>query len=72
MVAALCQAARASSLAVAGQPSCLTEIRFGSALTQLYRFLRNERFDNRLLAEQLLRLPGSHLGPLLPALDGTA
>jgi hypothetical protein len=46
LVAALCQAAQASSFAVAGQLSCLTDVQFGSALTRLYRFLRNERFDN--------------------------
>ncbi len=56
LVAALCRAAQASSFAIAGQPSSLTEVQFGSALTRLYRFLRNERFDNWLLTEQLLRL----------------
>jgi hypothetical protein len=39
-------AAQASSFAIAGQLSCLTEVQFGSALTRLYRFLRNPRFDN--------------------------
>ncbi len=58
LVAALCQAAQASSFAIAGQLSCLTEVQFGSALTRLYRFLRNERFDNWLLTEQMLRLLG--------------
>jgi len=72
LVAALCQAAQASSFAIAGQLSCLTEVQFGSALTRLYRFLRNDRFDNWLLTEQLLRLLGAAPGPLLLALDWTS
>jgi hypothetical protein len=72
VVAALCQAAQASSFAIAGQLSCLTEVQFGSALTRLYRFLRNDRFDNWLLTEQMLRLLGGRRGPLLLALDWTA
>ena len=72
LVAALCQAAQASSFAIAGQLSCLTEVQLGSALTRLYRFLRNERFDNWLLTEQLLRLLGGRRKRLLLALDWTA
>lgn len=72
VVAALCQAAQASSFAIAGQLSCLTEVQFGSALTRLYRFLRNPRFDNWLLTEQLLRLLGREQKHLLLALDWTA
>lgn len=74
LVAALCQAAQASSFAIAGQLSCLTEVQFGSALTRLYRFLRNKRFDNWLLTEQLLRLVGKDQKRLLLALllDGVA
>jgi Transposase DDE domain len=72
LVAALCQAAQASSFAIAGQLSCLTNVRLGSALTRLYRFLRNERFDNWLLTEQLLRLLGGRSRTLLLALDWTA
>ena len=71
LVAALCQAAQASSFAIAGQLSCLTEVQFGSALTRFYRFLRNERFDNWLLTEQLLRLLGEEQKHLLLALDWT-
>jgi hypothetical protein len=71
LVAALCQAAQASSFSIAGQLSCLTEVQFGSALTRLYRFLRNERFDNWLLTEQLLRLLGKEQKHLLLALDWT-
>jgi Transposase DDE domain len=69
IVAALCQAAQASSFAIAGQLSCLTEVKLGSALTRLYRFLRNGRFDNWLLAGQLLRLTAPPAGRLLLALD---
>jgi hypothetical protein len=71
LVIALCQAAQASSFAIAGQLSCLTEVQFGSALTRLYRFLRNERFDNWLLTEQMLRLLGKPQNSLLLALDWT-
>jgi hypothetical protein len=72
LVAALCQAAQASSFAIAGQLSCLTDVQLGSALNRLYRFLRNDRFDDWLLTEQLLRLLGRRPGPLLLALDWTA
>ncbi len=71
VVAALCQAAQASSFAIAGQLSCLTDVQLGSALTRLYRFLRNDRFDNWLLTEQMLRLLGGRPGPVLLALDWT-
>lgn len=71
VVAALCQAAQASSFAIAGQLSCLTDVQLGSALTRLYRFLRNPRFDDWLLTEQMLRLLGRRPGPLLLALDWT-
>lgn len=71
LVAALCQAAQASSFAIAGQLSCLTEVQFGSALTRLYRFLRNPRFDNWLLTEQMLGLLGKDQKLLLLALDWT-
>src|SRR5215212_9054639 len=72
LIAALCQAAQASSFAIAGQLSCLTEVQFGSALNRLYRFLRNDRFDNWLLTEQMLRLMAQPSGRLLLALDWTA
>jgi hypothetical protein len=71
VVAALCQAAQASSFAIAGQLSCLTDVQLGSALTRLYRFLRNPRFDNWLLTEQMLRLMAPPTGSLLLALDWT-
>lgn len=71
LVAALCQCAQASSFAIAGQLSCLTDVQLGSALTRLYPFLRNPRFDNWLLTEQLLRLPGQEHKHLLLALDWT-
>ena len=72
LVAALCQTAQASSFAIAGQLACLTEVQFGSALTRLYRFLRNERFDNWLLTERLLHLLAQPNKSLLLALDWTA
>jgi DDE family transposase len=72
LVAALCQAAQASSFAIAGQLSCLTGVQFGSALTRLYRFLRNERFDNWLLTERMLHLLNQPNNSLLLALDWTA
>src|SRR2546423_10909149 len=71
LVAALCQAAQASSFAIAGQLSSLTEVQLGSALTRLYRFLRNERFDNWLLTERLLHLLAQPNKSLLLALDWT-
>jgi hypothetical protein len=71
VIVALCQCAQASSFAIAGQLSCLSDVQLGSALTRLYRFLRNARFDNWLLTEQMLRLLGGRSGPLLLALDWT-
>jgi hypothetical protein len=71
LVAAICQAAQASSFAIAGQLACLTEVQFGSALTRLYRFLRNDRFDNWLLTERLLKLLAQPNHSLLLALDWT-
>ncbi len=64
-MAALSQSVQASSFAIAGQLSCLTEVQFGSALTRLYRFLRNERFDNWLLTEQMLAVRFSHTSRLI-------
>ncbi len=71
LVAALCQAAQASSFAIAGQLSALTEVQLGSALTRLYRFLRNERFDNWLLTERMLWMLAQPNKSLLLALDWT-
>jgi hypothetical protein len=72
LVAALCQAAQASSFAIAGQLSALTEVQFGSALTRLYRFLGNERFDNWLLTQRMLKLLAQPDKSLLLALDWTS
>jgi hypothetical protein len=72
LVVALCQAAQASGFAIAGQLACLAEVQFGSALTRLYRFLRNERFDNWLLTERMLHLLARPDKSLLLALRGTA
>nr|MDQ3804303.1 hypothetical protein [Acidobacteriota bacterium] len=71
VVAALCQCAQASSFAIAGQLACLSDVQLGSALNRLYRFLRNDRFDDWLLTEQMLRLLGRRPGPVLLALDWT-
>jgi hypothetical protein len=71
VVAALCQAAQASSFAIAGQLSCLTSVQLGSALTRLYRFLCNERFDNWLLTERMLGVLAQPDKSLLLALDWT-
>ncbi|HEX8149784.1 MAG TPA: hypothetical protein VF591_21570 [Pyrinomonadaceae bacterium] len=71
IVAALCQAAQASSFAIAGQPSCLSGVQLGSALNRLYRSLRNDRFDDWSLTEQVLRLLGRGPGPPLLAPDWT-
>src|SRR2546430_3792944 len=71
LIAALCQAAQASSFAIAGQLSALTDIQLGSALTRLYRFLRNERFDNWLLTERMLAVLAQPKKSLLLALDWT-
>jgi hypothetical protein len=72
LIAALCHAAQASSFAIAGQLSALTDIQLGSALTRLYRFLRNERFDNWLLTERMLAVLAQPKKSLLLALDWTA
>jgi len=53
LISALCQAAQANSFAIASEPASQTEIQMGSALNRLYRFLRNEGFDNWLLTERL-------------------
>jgi Transposase DDE domain len=71
LVAAICQASQASSFAIAGQLSALTEVQLGSALTRLYRFLRNQRFDNWLLTERMLALHARPKTSLLLALDWT-
>ncbi len=49
LVSSLCHASQASSFAIAGQLSSLSHVQFGSALNRLYRFLRNELFDDWLL-----------------------
>lgn len=56
IVSAICEAAQANSFAIAAALSNQSEIQLGSALNRLYRFLRNERFDNWLLTERLLSL----------------
>src|ERR1043166_4944053 len=58
LIAALCQAAQASSFAIAGQLACLMQVQLGSALTLLSRSLRSPRFATWLLTEQMLRRLG--------------
>lgn len=71
IVSSLCQASQASSFAIAGQLSSLSDVQFGSALNRLYRFLRNESFDNWLLTQQLLVLLGGEEKKVLVCLDWT-
>ena len=54
IVSALLEAAQANSFAIASELAQQSEIQLGSAVNRFYRFLRNERFDDWLLTEQLL------------------
>lgn len=71
VVISLCQASQASSFAIAGELSCLSDVQFGSALNRLYRFLRNKLFDNWVLTEQLLAVLSGENKRVLLALDWT-
>ena len=53
IVSALLEAAQANSFAIASELANQSEIQLGSAINRFYRFLRNERFDDWLLTEQL-------------------
>lgn len=53
VVSALLEAAQANSFAIASQLASQSEISLPSAVTRLYRFLPNERFDNCLFTERL-------------------
>lgn len=72
LIVALCGCAQASSFAIAASLSNLTTVEFGSALTRLYRFLRNSRFDDWRLTEQLLAVCGGSEQRVVLALDWTA
>ncbi|MFN2455656.1 MAG: transposase [Pyrinomonadaceae bacterium] len=71
LIVSLCGCAQASSFAIAARLSNLTQVEFGSALTRLYRFLRNTRFDDWLLSEQLLSVCGGRERRIVLALDWT-
>jgi len=53
VVSAILEAAQANSFAIASELAQQSEIQLGSAVNRFYRFLRNERFDDWLLTEQL-------------------
>ncbi len=54
VLAALLEAAEANSFQIAARLSAQSGVTLPSAINRFYRFLRNERFDNRLLTERLL------------------
>jgi hypothetical protein len=56
IISALLEVAQANSFAIASELANQSEIQLDSAVNRFYRFLRNERFDDWLLTEQLLRL----------------
>ncbi len=70
VIAAIAEGAQAASLAIAGHLAVGLGIQLGSALTRVYRLLRNPRIDDQLLTAQLLRLLGGGRR-LLIALDWT-
>jgi hypothetical protein len=53
VVSAILEAAQANSFAIASELAQQSEIQLASAVNRFYRFLRNERFDDWLLTEQL-------------------
>jgi len=53
VVSALLEAAQANSFAIASELAQQSEIQLASAVNRFYRFLRNERFDDWFLTEQL-------------------
>ena len=56
IITALCEAGAANSFQIAGRISVNKQIQLQSALNKLYRFLKNPRFDDWLLSEQLFSL----------------
>ena len=54
IISAILEAAQANSFAIASELAQQSEIGLASAINRFYRFLRNERFDDWLLTEQLL------------------
>lgn len=53
VLAALLEAAQANTFLIASSLAAQSQIGFPSAVNRFYRFLRNDRFDNWLLTEQL-------------------
>lgn len=56
IIVALCEAGTANSFQIAGRISANQEIQLQSALNKFYRFLKNARFSDWLLTEQLFSL----------------
>ena len=56
IILGLCEAGAANSFLIAGKISAKSGIQLQSALNKLYRFLKNPRFDDWLLSEQLFGL----------------
>lgn len=71
IIVALCEAGAANSFSIAGRISANQEIQLQSALNKLYRFLKNPRFSDWLLTEQLFSLFAERKRILL-SLDWTA
>ncbi len=71
IVSALLEAAQANSFAIASVLAAQSTIGLPSAVNRLYRFLRNERFDNWLLSEQLFAFFAERK-PIVVCLDWTA
>lgn len=71
VIAAIAEVAQATSLSVATQLACQLHIQLGSALTRLYRLLRNPRIDDAVLSVQLLQLLSQGQERLVLALDWT-
>ncbi|GBC84052.1 hypothetical protein HRbin11_00473 [bacterium HR11] len=70
VIAAIAEAAQATSLAVAGHLAVRLGIQLGRAWNRLDRLLRNPRIDDQVLTAQRLRLLGAGRR-LRIALDGT-
>lgn len=71
IVSALLETAEANSFAIASELAQQNQIQLGSAVNRFYRFLRNARFDDWLLTEQLFRF-FSKRKQLVLSLDWTA
>jgi hypothetical protein len=56
ILVALCEAGAANSFLIAGRMSSTGKLQLPSAVNKFYRFLRNPRFDDWLLSEQLFSL----------------